>query len=135
MEETPPEQQSVLVTVVASRPFRTRSGTTLVMYADFGGGLRYPLGAGANPLRIPPGVHELQLYSQLARWRVARAAVTVDTRTGPLTVHYASPYNIFERGRAGFVPQRRSIKTYLIAAAAGGAFVAVGSILGRILGT
>jgi hypothetical protein len=133
MEETPPEQQLVLVTVVASKPLRTRSGT-LVMYADFGDGLRYQLGAGANPVRIPPGVHHLQLYSLLApRWRVARAAITVDTRTGPLTVYYATPYTIPGRGRAGFVPKRRPVRSVLIAAAAGTAFAALWYILGWIL--
>ena len=131
MEETP-EQRLVLVTVVASKPLRTRSGT-LVMYADFGGGLRYQLGAGANPLRIPPGVHELQLYSLLARWRVARAAITVDNRTGPLTVYYGTPFTMPGRGRAGFVHQRRPVRSVLIVAAAGAAFAALGSVLGWIL--
>jgi hypothetical protein len=104
--------QGVQVTIVASKPLRVWNGT-YVMFADFGDGLRYSLGAGANQLRIPPGTYQLRMYSQYGWIRVAKADLTVDLRYEPMTIYYATPYTVFNRGSIGLVPQRRPLLALL----------------------
>jgi hypothetical protein len=100
------------------------------MVADFGIGLRHQLGAGSNQLRIPPGRYRLRMYSQLSWMRVAKADMAVEIRNEPLTIYYATPYTVFNRGAVGLVPQQRPIKGLLVGLLTGAVLVLLGLAFG-----
>ncbi|TCC32150.1 hypothetical protein [Kribbella sindirgiensis] len=129
----PEEQPSLVpVTVIASKPLRARYHT-YVMYADFGGGLRYSLGRGANELRLPPGSYDLQLYSQLGCLRTGKARLSVAIGNEPRTVYYATPRVPLGRGAAGLVPQRRPIKVVVVSFVTGAAMIPLALLVDLML--
>lgn len=65
-----------------------------------------PLRWGENVIPAQPGVHHVTVYMQWL-WRVGLAAVTVDNTTRPAPpIHYALPYNGFQKGAIGTTPQK-----------------------------
>ena len=58
-----------------------------------------------NTFMLPSGHYQVRFWSQYWFWRVGRAEVTIDVRSGqPVHLHYAAPYTIYTRGVAGFGP-------------------------------
>lgn len=68
-------------------------------------GHNVPLRWGENVISAAPGVHHITIYMQWL-WKVGRAEITVDNTRAPAPpVHYALPYNGFQKGAIGFQPQ------------------------------
>ncbi len=90
--------------VDASDPIFTGAyGRPPAMYVEVAPGRIVQLRPGRNELELPCGRRRLRFYSQYWFFQVGRAELDVDARPGqPLWLHYAAPYLIYSRGRAGF---------------------------------
>lgn len=63
-----------------------------------------PLRWGANPIPLPPGVHDVRVHVKYL-WDVGHAQLQVDTRSGaPVNVFYAAPAFAIIAGAMDYQP-------------------------------